>query len=249
MQSDNTNLIDSVTRAIDKGDILGAKSLIESSVALNPSDLTTLANAAGAWFKCGEFVQSLRLFDTCLNANPSINQLWLFRNTVIRHIQGTRSLELGCGIHLKNGFGASEAYGIDIREDLDRKIYRADLAIDNLPFEDNYFDYVIAEHFIVHVPRGVYCPERRNSFIELMSEIWRVLKPHGLFFSITPAYPHPEVFQDPTHVNIITENTFPAYFCFAEPWAKQYGFRGRFNFTSQVWEGPCLKTHLNKIGL
>ena len=198
-------------------------------------------------FLSEDFQGALATYDLCLEANPTLESLWENRNLVVKKCAGTRSIELGCGIHQKNPFGASEAYGIDIREDLEKNIYRADLSRDPIPFPDNHFDYVVAEHFIEHVPRLAYVPEHRFPFIELMNEVWRVLKPHGLFYAITPAYPHPEVFQDPTHVNVITEMTFPAYFCYALPWAHQYGFYGRFHYTKQDWEGPCLRTWMNKV--
>lgn len=195
----------------------------------------------------GRNEEAIVAFDNVIRINPNSQAAWKNRNIVLQKTTTTRSLELGCGIHHKNPFNAQETYGIDIREDLDSHIYKADLAIEPIPFPDNWFDFVVAEHFIEHVPRLIYLPEHRFAFIELMSEIWRVLKPGGLFYAITPAYPHVEAFQDPTHVNIITEQTFPAYFCFAVPWAQQYGFKGRFNFTEQFWEGPCLRTWINKI--
>ena len=70
-----------------------------------------------------------------------------------------------------------------------------------------------------------------------MNEIYRVLKPGGIFLHVTPAFPSPEAFQDPTHVNIITENTFPCYFCNPNPDAKNlgYGFTGDFELIDQRW--------------
>ena len=51
----------------------------------------------------------------------------------------------------------------------------------------------------------------------------------------TPAFPSKEVFQDPTHVNIITEDTLPLYFCEPCNWAKGYGFNGSFELIEQRW--------------
>jgi SAM-dependent methyltransferase len=128
-------------------------------------------------------------------------------------------------------------------------LMQADLLTQPLPFEDDFFDSVSAYDFLEHIPRVIVDHEGRSlfPFIRLMNEIWRVMRHDGAFFALTPCYPAPEAFQDPTHVNIITDKTFPAYFCYALPWAHQYGFTGRFNFTKQDWEGPCLRTWMNKI--
>ena len=39
--------------------------------------------------------------------------------------------------------------------------------------------------------------------IDLMNSVYRVLKMNGTFLSVISAYPHGEVFIDPTHVNIL----------------------------------------------
>jgi len=139
----------------------------------------------------------------------------------------TKSLDLGCGINPKNTFNADEVFGIDYggRNDLPANIRLADLAIEPIPFEDDSFEFVTAHDFIEHIPRVLYVPERRNPFVDLMSEVYRVLKMGGTFLSLTPAYPHTSAFIDPTHVNIITEGTFPLYFGDASPtspWAVIY---------------------------
>ena len=90
-------------------------------------------------------------------------------------------------------------------------------------------------------------PEKRNPFIELMNETYRVLKTGGIFLSVTPAYPHSAAFQDPTHVNIITEETFIKYFDDTYTWAKIYGFHGRFKVLQQEWSGANLVTQLQKV--
>ena len=161
----------------------------------------------------------------------------------------TKSLDLGCGPTPKNTFNADEMFGIDVREDLDNNIKCADLAIEPIPFESDFFDYVTAHDFIEHIPRVAYVPTRRNCFIELMNEVYRVLKAGGLFLSFTPAYPRAEAFRDPTHVNIITEETFGLYFDTQNRWAKMYGFQGAFEIVQQEWRGPHLLTVLRKVML
>jgi SAM-dependent methyltransferase len=157
------------------------------------------------------------------------------------------SLDLGCGIKPKNVFNADVVHGIDIRNDAENLVVKADLVIENIPFPENTFDYVTALDFLEHIPRLVYLPHRRNSFVELMNEIWRVMKEGGIFLSKTPAYPYPSAFVDPTHVNIITEQTFPRYFDNTNRWASMYGFIGSFQVIDQQWSGEHLISQLRKV--
>lgn len=158
----------------------------------------------------------------------------------------TKSLDLGCGLQPKNPFNAQEVYGIDVRDAAEAHIVKADLVIEPIPFPDDSFDYVTAHDFLEHVPRLIYLPQRRNAFVEVMNEIHRVLKPGGVFMSFTPAFPHGPAFRDPTHVNIITEETFPLYFDDKVRWASMYGFRGSFQILSQEWRGVHLMSLLRK---
>lgn len=156
----------------------------------------------------------------------------------------TRSLDLGCGNALRNPLGANEVFGVDIANQPPYSVIRrADLSIEPIPFADNEFDYVTAYDFIEHVPRVIYLNNVcRFAFVELMNEIFRVLRPGGIFLSLTPAFPHPEAFQDPTHVNIITEKTLPNYFCRPYLWSGMYGFHGDFVLVHQSFkeEGKLL---------
>lgn len=153
----------------------------------------------------------------------------------------TKSLDLGCGLKPKNPFGADEFYGVDIRES-DERVLIADLAVESIPFESDFFDYCSAFDFIEHIPRVIYNPNRKFCFVDLMSEIYRVLKPGGKFLSFTPAFPAPAALRDPTHVNIITDETFPLYFDAKNCLAKMYGFKGGFDIEKQYF-------HQNKIHL
>lgn len=161
----------------------------------------------------------------------------------------TKSLDLGCGSRPKNPFNAIELFGVDVREDLEANIKKADLVIEPIPFENDFFEYLSAFDLIEHIPRIVYAPTRRNAFIELMNEVYRVLKPGGYFLSLTPAYPHSEAFRDPTHVNIITEETFPLYFDDTNRWASIYGFKGAFRIVEHKWQGPAIYAILQKVPL
>jgi len=145
-----------------------------------------------------------------------------------------RHLDLGCGLNPRNPYRASESYGCDIRNfdlavDKEFTYRQANLVEDPIPFEDDFFYSVSAFDFIEHIPRQAFVKSKGhcNPFIDLMNEIYRVLKPGGIFVAFTPAYPSPEAFVDPTHVNIITDRTH-LYFCSPNPPASIYGFKGCF---------------------
>jgi SAM-dependent methyltransferase len=160
------------------------------------------------------------------------------------------SVDLGCGGRPINPFLADEVHGCDLKENQATKVSACNLVIEPIPYASSSLDFVTAQNFIEHVPRVLVNDVTKFPFIALMAEIYRVLKPQGLFYSKTPAYPRNEAFQDPTHVNIITNETFPFYFCwhpFGGPWARLYGFEGKFELVTQRWQGPHLLSLLKKI--
>lgn len=142
-----------------------------------------------------------------------------------------RHLDLGCGRFPRNPYARRHLSGVDIRplqeaEGFDYRV--ANLILEPIPYPDNSFLSVSAFDFIEHIPRifpgdgGTVFP-----FVRLMDEIWRVLAPGGRLYALTPAFPAPEAFTDPTHVNIITDKTH-TYFCGEKPMGRMYGFKGRF---------------------
>ena len=161
----------------------------------------------------------------------------------------TTTQDLGCGPQPKNPFNVDEVFGVDVRDDVEANIRRADLVVDPIPYEDASFEYITAYDFLEHIPRLIYAPERRNASMEVMNEIYRVLKEGGLFLSLTPAYPHAATFRAPTHVNFITDETFPLYFDYENRWAKIYGFNGAFRIELQEWRGIHLLTVIKKVVL
>ncbi|MEB3265389.1 MAG: methyltransferase domain-containing protein [Cyanobacteriota bacterium] len=162
------------------------------------------------------------------------------------------ALDLGCGFTPRNPFGAAAVKGIDVvASPISEEVVCANLVLNPIPFEDRSCGFVTAHDFIEHVPRLLYVDGKiLNPFILLMNEIYRVLAPGGLFYSKTPAYPYKQAFQDPTHVNIISEDTFPLYFCLnsvnPHPMAKAYGFQGCFQLAGQAWCGAKLLTLMRK---
>jgi SAM-dependent methyltransferase len=125
---------------------------------------------------------------------------------------GTTSLDLGYGLIPRNPFHAEHVYGIDICDNPSKSIKCADLSLERIPFKDNAFNYVTAFDILKHIPRVIYTPNRRFSFVELMNEIWRTLKPNGYLLSYTPIYTYSAVFRDSTQVNIMSHETFTLCF-------------------------------------
>lgn len=156
-----------------------------------------------------------------------------------------RHLDLGCGDQPRNPYGRRELYGIDIRaiESGGRFAFRvANLAFEPIPFDADAFASVSAFDFIEHMPRVLNGTAPNTTvfpFVRLMDEVWRVLAPGGLFYAVTPCYPGREAFVDPTHVNIITDETHD-YFCGAAPRARMYGFGGTFSARRAEWVIPEL---------
>lgn len=149
-------------------------------------------------------------------------------------------LDLGCGKFPRNPYGRKNRYGVDLRELPASPIFEsrvANLSLEPIPYADGMFGSVSAFDFIEHIPRVLAVDggrETRFPFILLMNEIWRVLAPGGRLYAVTPAFPKPEAFVDPTHVNIITNRTHE-YFCGERPLARIYGFEGHFKLLRTQW--------------
>jgi SAM-dependent methyltransferase len=148
----------------------------------------------------------------------------------------TSHLDIGCNSNPRNPFNASKLYGVDIidLETSHFNYHKCNLIYDALPFSDSSFESVSAYDFLQIVPRnaiingtGVF------PFIHVMNEIYRVLKPGGIFYAITPGYPRNEAFVDPTSVNFITKKTH-TYFLSPKYKARMYGFQGKFKIVRKV---------------
>ena len=78
-----------------------------------------------------------------------------------------------------------------------------DLEVLPWPFDDNSFDEVHAYEVLEHLGKqGDY-----KTFFAHFSEIWRILKPDGLFYATVPMWDSPWAWGDPGHTRVITKNT------------------------------------------
>ncbi len=146
------------------------------------------------------------------------------------------ALDLGSGPNPKNPFNANLLYGVDLRENKENNVKFSDIALGKIPFEDNTFDFVTAFDVLEHIQRvSIVRDKTQFPFVQLMNEIFRVLKPRGIFFHSTPCYPFNTAFQDPTHINVMTEDTMYQYFCEPSSWGKIYGYKGSFVMLDEGW--------------
>ena len=151
---------------------------------------------------------------------------------------GSKTLDLGCGTKPRNPFSADTVFGVDITDVGISNIVQSDLSQSPIPFENGSMDYITAFDFIEHVPRIIYLPTIRLSFIELMNEIHRVLKPRGIFLAQTPVYPFSACFTDPTHINPVTSETFSLYFDDQRKWGRCMTLKALFVYRSKFYFLP-----------
>lgn len=141
-------------------------------------------------------------------------------------------LDIGCGANKQDGFVGMDVRdlpGVDIVQNLEQFPWL-------LP--DESVSFAVASHVLEHInpsntdPRlvGLFNllvkkgliskkeieenigeTEIFGTFIRFMNEVWRVLKPKGQFAFVVPYAGSVGYWQDPTHINPITEATL-AYF-------------------------------------
>lgn len=113
---------------------------------------------------------------------------------LIKREQGIR-LDIGCGASKKPtwvGIDMLALPGVDIVHDLESTPW---------PLPDNCVLMATASHVLEHINpvKGI--------FIDVMNEIWRVLKPGAQFAFVVPYAGSHGYYQDPTHCNAINETT------------------------------------------
>lgn len=155
-------------------------------------------------------------------------------------IESHRHLDMGCATYARNPFSAPEVFGADLSDrpplNLEENYYFKVEARVRLPVQDGFFTSISAYDFLEHLNRSDGYP---NSFITFLNEASRVLTSGGILLCVTPAYPSPLSFQDPTHVNIITEGTVQ-YFLNVKGSDQDldYGITCEFELVEQFWAGP-----------
>ncbi|WP_445636405.1 Methyltransferase domain-containing protein [Nostoc sp. DSM 114161] len=105
-------------------------------------------------------------------------------------------LHLGCGRQILDGYVNVDIYpslGVDLVCDIN----------EGLPFEDNSFIEALAVDFMEHI--------QQTRVIHVMNEVYRVLKPGGIFKIHVPEAPGISAYQDPTHISFWNEESFTYY--------------------------------------
>ncbi|NWJ30238.1 methyltransferase domain-containing protein [Marine Group I thaumarchaeote] len=119
------------------------------------------------------------------------------------HLENSKILDVGCGrcevLDAFNKLGL-DISGVDASERIRgfapkeiSKLEILDFSKENLPFNDDEFDVIFTKSVIEHVSDPTH----------LMKEILRILKPKGIFISLTPEWASQmkTFYDDPTHVH------------------------------------------------
>lgn len=106
-------------------------------------------------------------------------------------------IDLGCGRRKHPGY-----FGIDCQQ-----LDGVDLVCncnERIPMDDSCAEEIVANDFLEHI--------NNDKRIHIMTEIWRLLIPGGIFVSSTPnAALGQGAWQDPTHLSFWCKNSFLYY--------------------------------------
>jgi SAM-dependent methyltransferase len=105
-------------------------------------------------------------------------------------------LDIGCGDNKLEGH-----IGLDFKQFPGVDVVH-DMRVFPWPFPDETFTLISASHVLEHIPR------ENGVFIDVMNEIWRVLKKDGQFRIAVPYGGSTLYYGDPTHINPIVPQTF-----------------------------------------
>lgn len=123
-------------------------------------------------------------------------------------------LNLGCGNLKKEGW-----VNIDISETCDPDVV-ADIT-DGLDYNDNSIDEVHAGCVLEQIEGNAY-------FIKVLNDIWRVLKPDGVFTGYVPSTDPNVLHLDPVDTRFFQEESFDYLAYDKHSWqefGKNYGFK------------------------
>ena len=127
-----------------------------------------------------------------------------------------RVLDIGCGLGCMGRLKpdpAIEVYGLDIDEEAIAKAKECeiaqvwDLESGRLPFDDDYFDAVLAKDILEHLQKPWV----------LLEEIYRVLRSDGIIIASVPMAKPKVVWNDYTHIRGFTPKALRVMF-------EDYGF-------------------------
>lgn len=131
--------------------------------------------------------------------------------------KGKKILDLGCGRQkLQGSVGLDQMPfdGVDVIADLNKP----------LPFDDASFDAVYANQVLEHV----------NNMVDLVYEVYRVLRPGGIFLAHCPYFRSSWAWIDPTHLRAFTIISMD-YFVRGTYCYENYKFRDLSFATVQVF--------------
>jgi len=136
-------------------------------------------------------------------------------------------IDLGCGRRKRNGM-----FGIDCQD-----LPEVDLVCncnEVIPLDDCCASEIHAYDFLEHI--------NNNKRIHIMNEIWRLLRPGGMFYSSTPSTDGRGAFQDPTHYSFWNQNSF--FYYTIDAYRALYNIKCKFDLvsistTEKTNEGVC----------
>jgi SAM-dependent methyltransferase len=156
----------------------------------------------------------------------------------LQEAKSARILHIGCGYdRIENAvrLDVNESVQPDVRWDLSKRPY---------PFDDESFDFVIAQSVIEHL----------DDILDVMGEIHRILTPGGRCIVLCPHFSSASCAIDPTHKQTISASSFD-YFVPGTDLEKAYGYYVGYRFairkrmvSLQGWWGwiPFLESSISR---
>lgn len=112
---------------------------------------------------------------------------------------GKKNLNVGCGLNQTKSTPDQEWINLDMNPDVKPDVLHA-LGSEPLPFAGELFDCVFASHVFEHLDGP--------TFVLVIADIYRILKPGGYLIGITPHGSNDSAWENPHHLQLFTENTW-----------------------------------------